>query len=64
MKNNVIGMNPQILYWAREKAGYSLEEVARSFGKKDLLYQSNRKKEMPSYRTFLFLTQRSIAIAG
>ncbi|HEY44939.1 MAG TPA: ImmA/IrrE family metallo-endopeptidase [Anaerolineae bacterium] len=35
MANYVSGVNPEILRWAREKAGYSQEEVARSL-KKDI----------------------------
>lgn len=33
MANYATGVNPEILRWAREKAGYSLDEVARSFKK-------------------------------
>lgn len=33
MVNYASGVNPTILRWAREKAGYSLEEIAQSFGK-------------------------------
>src|SRR5450759_4465939 len=33
MSNFASGVNPTILKWAREKAGYSLEDIARSFGK-------------------------------
>jgi len=33
--NYVAGINPEIIRWAREKAGYSLEEVAQAF-KKDV----------------------------
>ncbi len=35
MANYVQGLNPQLLKWARERAGYSLEDIATSF-KKDV----------------------------
>lgn len=39
-KGNIIsGVNPQILKWAREKSGYSLQEVADIFGKDELVIQ-------------------------
>ena len=33
MTDHVIGLNADVLKWARERAGYSLESTARSFGK-------------------------------
>ncbi len=33
MSNLALGVNPEILKWAREKAGYSLEDVASAFRK-------------------------------
>lgn len=31
MTESVVGINPEILRWARERAKYSLEDVARDF---------------------------------
>ena len=33
MSEHVIGIQPQVLKWARERAGYSLDEVARAMNK-------------------------------
>lgn len=48
--NYVTGVNPQILKWAREKAGYSIEDIAISF-KKDVGVISNWEtgEEVPTY---------------
>lgn len=48
--NYTLGVNPQILKWAREKAGYSLEDVAKRF-KKDVTVIENWEsgKTVPTY---------------
>lgn len=33
MANYTIGVNPKVLKWARQKSGYSIEDVAKSFNK-------------------------------
>lgn len=40
MANYVSGVNPEILHWAREKAGLTIEEIAQSF-RKDVEVISN-----------------------
>jgi len=47
MANYAIGVNPQILRWAREKAGYSLEEVALSLKKDTQVIASWESGEQP-----------------
>lgn len=50
MSNYASGVNPAILRWAREKAGYSIEDVARSFGKKvEVVEQWESGEAIPTY---------------
>lgn len=50
MANYVSGLNPEILRWAREKAGFTLEEIAQSFRKDDSVISSWESGEAaPTY---------------
>lgn len=49
-RNYMVGVNPEILRWARQKAGYSLEDVARAFGKKpEEIEMWEKGEEFPTY---------------
>lgn len=50
MINYASGVNPKIIKWAREKAGYSLLEIAESFEKEvDLIEKWETGEEPPTY---------------
>jgi Zn-dependent peptidase ImmA (M78 family)/transcriptional regulator with XRE-family HTH domain len=50
MRNYASGVNPTILKWAREKAGYSIEDIARSFGKDvEIIRQWELGEALPTY---------------
>jgi Zn-dependent peptidase ImmA (M78 family) len=50
VSNYASGVNPAILRWAREKAGYSLEDVARSFSKEvETIQKWETGEAIPTY---------------
>ena len=51
MPNYVTGINPKILVWARERAGYSIEEIALKLKRKSTIEISNWEsgKSVPTY---------------
>ncbi len=51
MSNFVLGVNPKILKWARERAGYSLDNVAQAFGKDvQIISDWESGNNLPTYR--------------
>lgn len=60
MSNFASGVNPIILKWAREKAGYSVEDVARSF--KKTAEEINRWETGESFPTYSQLEKISYSL--
>ena len=51
MTTQVVGINPKVLQWARERARYSLEDVARKFNKDvEFIEKWESGEEFPTYK--------------
>ena len=61
MADYIKGINPTIIKWARERSGYTLEDVAKSF-KKDVTTISNWElgTQAPTYVQLDWLTSTNV----
>lgn len=55
MSEHVIGIRPTVLKWARERAGYSLADVARAMNKDVTVIESWEQEEGPEAPTYVQL---------